>query len=170
MTETSNSLLLAMDVRREANFTQIFAATCAQTFDEASRANNPYYLLCGFLLGIWFDPIIDRTVWATAVLKTADETSKAFMHRAHETADIFASDNFRKSINDAVEKTGHKFNAAFVHILAQDFLEFAQLKEMPPWDEKHHAKAVAHFLGFALSMWSLHPAVASMYSLKLRGS
>lgn len=166
MTNSAHQFEQAMDISKRGDFGTLFGVTCAQTANDAQNARNPYFNLIGFLQGIWFDPLVNREVWAQAVLQSAGEQATALFRRSKGVADIFASDDFRRSFNDVLQKTGHPSAPAFIQMLSGDFLEFSGLQEMPAWQPQHHAKAVAHFLGFALCMWANHAAVASMYAMK----
>lgn len=164
---TKEQLAIAMDTKLDTNFEHLFGVTCAETFAESAKANDSYHYLCGFLLGIWFTPNANRTEWSTKVLSTIGSQQQEFMRYAKVAAEIVSSDNFRNSLYEAAEKNRENFSHSLINILAHDFMHFMQVKSLPSWDSKFHAKAVAHFLALALMLWAYHPAVATAYSFRI---
>jgi hypothetical protein len=124
---------MAMDISKPGDFGTLFGLTCAHTANDAQSASNPYFRLIGFLQGLWFDPMTNRESWAKAVIQSAGGQASGLLRRSKGVADIFASDDFRKSFDDALRRSGHSSVPAFIQMLFGDFLEFSGLQEMPAW-------------------------------------
>ena len=117
-----------------------------ETWKSARSAQNPFYLLGGSLLFLWFCSF-DLESWACNVNEAMPISARPWLDRMRQVSETFARDDAYNRLIHICSELGIPIDAAIIKLFASDFGECYQVDvdTRIEWTELLHFRSVTYF-------------------------